>query len=273
MAGNSAFELVTQQGWQAGLRNLLRADFRHWWKTRRWWVQSLVWIGVVDLILFMVVFTTKTSPEITMPLSELSVLYGVFGGMFAAVGVVIMMQSAIVGEKVSGTAAWVLSKPISRNSFVLSKMISNGFGVAVTGVFIPGTIAYLVLTVGTGSTLPVLDFLLGVSLLLLFSFYWLTFTVMLGTFFNSRGPVIGIPLALILGQQFVLGILMSISPGLVDFLPFSIVMPPQNGLANSIVGDVINGITPASWMPVISSILAIVIFTFIAIWRFRQEEF
>lgn len=273
MSGNNAFELVTQQGWQAGLRNLLRAEFRHWWKTKTWWVQSLIWIGVVDLVLFTVVFAANSSDELSMQLSELAVLYGVFGGMFATVGVVVMMQGAIVGEKISGTAAWVLSKPISRHSFVLSKMIANGFGVAVTGVFVPGIVAYLILTIGTGTSLPVVDFLAGISLLLLFSLYWLTFTVMLGTFFNSRGPVIGIPLALVLGQQFVLGIIMSISPKIAEFLPFSIVMPPQDGLANSIVGDVINGLSPSTWMPVISSIFAIAIFIFIAIWRFRKEEF
>ncbi|MFC2028968.1 ABC transporter permease [Chloroflexota bacterium] len=273
MAGNSVFELVTQQGWQAGLQNLLRAEFRRWWKTKTWWVQSLIWISIVDFVLFTVVFAAKSSSEMAMQLSELAVLYGVFGGMFATVGIVVTMQGAIVGEKLSGTAAWVLSKPTSRHSFVLSKMIANGLGVAVTGVLVPGIVAYLILTIGTGSSLPVGDFLFGVSLLVLFSLYWLTFTVMLGTFFNSRGPVIGIPLALVLGQQFVLGILMSISPRLVEFLPFSIVMPPQDGLANSIVGDVIIGLQPTTWMPAISSIIAIGIFIFISIWRFRKEEF
>lgn len=273
MAGNDAFEFVTQQGWQAGLKNLLRAEFRHWWKTNTWWVQCLIWISVVDLILFTVLFASNSTDELAMPLSELIVLYGLFGGMFVAIGVVIMMQGAIVGEKISGTAAWVLSKPTSRHAFVLSKMMANAFGVVVTGVLIPGIVAYLVISIGAGVNLPVFNFMGGLGLLILFSLYWLTFTVMLGTFFNARGPVIGIPLALLLGQQFVLGIIMSISPKIADFLPFTIVMPSQDELANSIVGNVILGSPPSSWMPVISSIFAIAIFIFTAIWRFRKEEF
>jgi ABC-2 type transport system permease protein len=272
MSGNSAFELITQEGWQAGLKNMLRAEMKRWWKTRTWWIQCLIWIGVVDMILFMVIFASNSGDALAMPPGELVTLYGVFGGMFTTVGVVIMMQGAIVGEKMSGTAAWVLSKPISRAAFVLSKLLGNAFGVAITAMLVPGIVAYLVISIGTGTYLPVPDFMAGTGILCLFAFYWLAFTLMLGTFFNSRGPVIGIPLALILGQQFILGLVMSISPMIADYLPFPLVMPPQNGPGSSIVGDVILGTSPYSWMPVISSIIAMVAFVMIGIWRFGKEE-
>ena len=44
-------------------------------------------------------------------------MYGIFGGMFVAFGVMIIMQRVLVGEKRSGTAAWVLSKPVTRTGF------------------------------------------------------------------------------------------------------------------------------------------------------------
>jgi ABC-2 type transport system permease protein len=273
MSGNSAFDLINQQGWQAGLKNMLRAEFNSWWKTRTWWVQCLIWIGVVDMILAMVLFAAGAADELAMPLEELVLLYGVFGGMFTTVGVVIMMQGAIVGEKISGTAAWVLSKPISRPAFVLAKLLANAFGVGITAMLVPGIVAYLIISIGTGIYLPVLDFMAGMGILYLFAFYWLAFTLMLGAFFNSRGPVIGIPLALILGQQFILGMVMSISPKIADYLPFPLVMPPQDNLASSVVGHVIMGTSPQSWMPVISSIIAIALFVVVGIWRFRKEEF
>ncbi|MCJ7701618.1 MAG: ABC transporter permease [Anaerolineales bacterium] len=273
MTGNSAFELVDEQGWRAGLKNMLRAEFNRWWKTRTWWVQSLVWIGVVDLILITVISAANAADELVMPIQELVMLYGVFGGMFTAVGVVISMQGAIVGEKISGTAAWVLSKPISRHAFVLAKLLANAFGVVITAMLIPGLGAYLIITLGTGESLSLLNFMGGMGILYLFVFYWLAFTLMLGAFFNARGPVIGIPLAFILGQQFILGVIMSISPKMADFFPFSLVMPPQETMMNSVVGHVIMGTPPPSWMPVYSSAIAIILFVVIGIWRFRREEF
>jgi ABC-type transport system involved in multi-copper enzyme maturation permease subunit len=273
MSGNSAFELVEQKGWQAGLKNLLRAENRRWWKTRTWWVQSLIWISVVDLVLLMVIMAENASSEVTNPIQELVLLYGIFGGMFASVGVVIQMQGAIVGEKISGTAAWILSKPTSRAAFVISKLLSNAFGVGFTTVLVPGLVAYLIITQGTGTSLSFLRFLGGTGILYLFSCYFLSLTLMLGAFFKSRGPVIGIPLAFVLGQQFLLGLAMQISPKLVNYLPFLLVIPPQTDDGASIVSQVIFGIPPDSWMPVYSSLVMIVVFLVVGIWRFRREEF
>jgi ABC-2 type transport system permease protein len=274
MPGNSAFELANEQGWQAGLKNLLRAELRRWWKTRFWWVQALTWIGVVDLILILVISSEGAPGEPALPLQELIILYGVFGGMFTAVGVVILMQGAIVGEKISGTAAWVLSKPVARPAFVLSKWLGNAFGVAMTAILIPGIAAYLIITIGKGERLPVLNFMGGIGILCLFAFYWLSLTLMLGTFFNSRGPVIGIPLGLLLGQQFVMGLVANISPKLIDFLPFTLTIPPEGAsAASSIAGHVILGTPFPTWAPIYSSVIAIVLFVLLGIWRFRREEF
>lgn len=273
MSGNSVFELVDEQGWRAGLKNMLRAEFNRWWKTSTWWVQALIWISVVDLMLITIISSVNATDELSMPVQELVLLYGVFGGMFTAVGVVVSMQGSIVGEKISGTAAWVLSKPISRHAFVLAKLMANAFGVVITATLLPGLGAFLIITLGTGESLSLLNFIGGMGILYLFVFYWLAFTLMLGAFFNARGPVIGIPLAFILGQQFILGIVMNIAPKMVDFLPYPLVMPPQEASATSIVGHVILGTPPSSWMPVYSSAIAIILFVVVGIWRFRREEF
>jgi len=273
MAGNSAFELVNDQGWQAGLRNLLRAEMASWWKTRTWWVQSLIWICVIDLILVAVISSSGGSAdEPAMSLQELIMLYGIFGGMFTSIGVVIHMQGAIVGEKISGTAAWVLSKPVSRPAFVLSKLLGNAMGVATTAVIIPGTAAYLIITRLNGVDLSLLNFIGGMGVLCLFAFYWLALTLMLGAFFNSRGSVIGISLALILGQQFIQGLAANISPALLNYLPYELAIPAQGDSATSIVGHVILGSSPATWAPVYSSMIAIALFVWLGIWKFSREE-
>ena len=272
MAGNSAFQLIKEEGWQAGLSNLLRAEMASWWKTRTWWVQSLIWVSVIDLLLVTIVSAAGPGGEPAMPLQELITLYGVFGGMFTSIGVIIHMQGAIVGEKISGTAAWVLSKPVARSAFVLSKLLGNAFGVAMTAVIIPGAGAFMIITLVKGDDLQVLNFLGGMGILCLFAFYWMSLTLMLGAFFNSRGPVIGIPLALNLGQQFIQGLITNISPALIHYLPYELSLPLQGDSATSIVGHVILGSTPPTWMPVYSSVIAIAIFVWLGIWRFNKEE-
>ena len=52
MASDSTLQLVTERGWRSGLANLMRQENGRWWRARRWWVQSLVWLGVLNGILF-----------------------------------------------------------------------------------------------------------------------------------------------------------------------------------------------------------------------------
>jgi ABC-2 type transport system permease protein len=272
MSGNSVFIIIDQDGWRTGLGNMLRAELKSWWSTNTWWIQCLIWVGVVGGILAMVLFASQSSGQVGLPLQELTLLYGIFGGMFTTVGVVILMQGAVVGEKISGTAAWVLSKPISRSAFILAKLVANAIGVAITAFVVPGIVVYMILTLGGGYNLSISNFIGGLGILFLFAFYWLAFTLMLGAFFNSRGPVIGIPLALILGQQFILGLIVKFVPILVDYLPYIMVMPPQTERGSSIVGQVILGSSPDSWTPVFSAIPSILLFVLIGIWRFSREE-
>jgi hypothetical protein len=72
-------------------------------------------------------------------------IYLVFGGLFAAAGVAIKAQDALIGEKRSGTAAWVLSKPISRYAFLLAKFAADVIGVLITMVIVQGAIGCFIL--------------------------------------------------------------------------------------------------------------------------------
>lgn len=253
------------------MRNLLRADLGRWWKTRTWWMQSLMWVGIINLVLFTLILAERAEGGVRLT-DELVALYSVFGGLFVLVGVVIIMQDAIVGEKETGTAAWVLSKPVSRAAFVISKLTANALGIAVSAVFFPGAIAYLLITKVAGLDVGVINFLGGMGILFLSALFWLVFTLMLGAFYNSRGPVIGFPLGLVFGQQFIIGLVLQYIPWLYDFLPYQLVLPLNGSDTSSVVGAVISGNTPPSWVPVYSAVIFIVLFTAVGIWRFSREE-
>ncbi len=268
MAGNDAFELVHERGWQRGLPNMLSSEFGGWFQTRLWWIQCLIWVVVVG---FFLLAATVLSGQ-PFNLQEAVMLYAVFGGMFPAVAVVIVMQDSIVGEKQTGTAAWVLSKPVSRPAFVLSKLAAGAAGVAFTMVFVPGVVAYAVLSYGNKGLLSPLPFLLGLVIIWLSLMFYLSLTLMLGTFFNHRGPVIGIVLALLFLQQQIMGLFTPLK----YILPWGMVIPIGNSPdASSLATSLFLGQIPAlgNWLQAAIIAVEVVIFAAIALWRFEKEEF
>jgi ABC-2 type transport system permease protein len=146
MSGNSAFELVNERGWRRGLSNLLRSGLARWFKTRTWWVQCLIWGGVLGMMLSAMLFGRDKADMETVLL-----IFGIFAGLFPAVAVTIIMQDALVGEKREGTAAWVLSKPATRQAFILSKLVANSVGVLVTMVLVPCALSYALISIASHS--------------------------------------------------------------------------------------------------------------------------
>jgi hypothetical protein len=89
---------------------------------------------------------------------------------------------------------------------------------------------------------------------------------MLSTMFHKRVPVIGIPVALIIVQAFVLGIL----GAEVSWLPY--LFPGSLGdVARQMI---LQSPVRAEWLMtiVISAVLS-VLFIYLALWRFQREEF
>jgi ABC-2 type transport system permease protein len=264
MSGNSAFELVNERGWRRGLDGMLGSELTRWWKTRMWWVQCLIWVGLAGFMLSAILFSTPERP----PADEVAVLYAIFAGLFPSVGVVIIMQGAVVGEKKSGTAAWVLSKPVTRPAFMLSKVIANSLGVLATMVVLPGVVSYALSAVATRTPWNLLGFLAAMGVIFLSHFFFLSLTLMLGTLFNSRGPVIGIALALLLMQQNLVGWL----PFLRYVLPWKLIIP---------VGEQLDAVAPCllvgshNYSPSLIAVVALesLLFLLIGLWRFSREEF
>jgi ABC-2 type transport system permease protein len=264
MSGNSAFVMVSERGWRRGLGNMLRSELAHWWGTRMWWIQSLIWVGVIAFMLGAMLLGPADKP----PVEEVLMIYAIFAGLFPAVGVVIIMQGAVVGEKKDGTAAWVLSKPVSRPAFILSKVISNSLGVLVTMVVLPGIAAYAMFAITIGSLLNPSAFLAALGVLFINNFFYLSLTLMLGTLFNGRGPVIGISLAFLFLQQYLVRSL----PFLRYVLPWNLILP---------IGDQVDAVVPGlllgqhtySPIPVVVVALEGILFILVGLQRFNREEF
>jgi hypothetical protein len=99
--------------------------------------------------------------------------------------------------------------------------------------------------------------------LIMLGLFYLTLT--LGTFFNSRGPVLAIPIAILIGQ----GILERLAKPFAPWFPWQI-LPAKLPVLASVAA---RGDPLPSFVPIVSALLFSLVFVLLAIWRFEREEF
>jgi ABC-2 type transport system permease protein len=286
MASNSEFHVIENQGRLQGFTNLLHNENRLWWRTSRWWVQTLIWLAIGNGILFMVIGIAPNmenppgqeakaaqasgeSGASQQPLDLLGLtVFLKMAGIATAIGVVVLAQDTLIGEKQSGTAAWVLSKPVSRSAFILSKVFSHSIGILITMAVAQGGIAYLIIFLVTGKAFPILPYTGAIGMLFFSLLFWLALTIMLGTLSNMRGLAIGVPLFLILGFT----LFVEIAPWISDYMPWNLTSAVSASRPAMAVSLVLGQPIP-TLMPLIATVIGYLVFTLVAIWRFQKEEF
>lgn len=250
-----------------GFGNLLAKELGDWFGTRRWIVQAVLWVAIINGLMAFILFVVpsmdpseRVSSEETMALG-LS-LYFNFVALFGSIGMIILAQDEIIQEKQTGTAAWILSKPVTRSAFVLTKLLSNLVGGLVFVTGITSVVAYVEIYLRSQQALQPLPFLMGIGIILLTLFFYLALVIMLGTFFEQRGAVLGIAVAVLLGGS----IASQFTPLVSYFLPVK-------------MADIALVVMQGQPLPVIAVSQLVVtaalslVFTLAALWRFGSEEF
>jgi ABC-2 type transport system permease protein len=261
---HQALQGVRESGWRRGFANLLRNENRMWWGTRKWLVHLLLWLVVLNGLILLVGMTDGQEINNPVPLYDtlIQVFFGV--GVFATtIGMITTMQGAIVREKQLGTAAWILSKPVARGAFVLAKFVAYAVGFVTLATLVPSALFYGESLLLAGRTPELAPFLIAVALMAVHTLFYLALTLLLGTLFNTRGPIAGIAM----------GVLFA------GFLPPNLI--PQAALlvlpwtlGQSAVGLALGSALPAVWpIPVVATALWTVLFIGVALWRFGREEF
>jgi ABC-2 type transport system permease protein len=195
---NQALQGVRESGWRRGFANLLRNENRMWWGTRKWLIHLLLWLLVLNGLILLVGLPSSQEAGDPVPLSTtlIQVFFGV-GALATTIGMVTTAQGAIVREKQLGTAAWVLSKPVSRGAFVLAKFVAYGVGFVTLATLVPSAIFYGESLLLAGRAPDLALFLTGVALLTVHTLFYLALTLLLGTLFNTRGPIAGIAMGVL----------------------------------------------------------------------------
>ena len=283
MSSNNALQLVNEHGWRNGFANMLRKENDRWWgRGRQWLSHGLVWLllinGLFALNLWVVPVIRDSdwaqarmaadpdpNPMITNEeVDPAAVTFMTYMGVLPVFGAIIIAQSAIVGEKQSGTAEWIFSNPVSRPAFILAKLVAIAIGVFVTVIVLQGLVGYGQIGLSEG-WLPIMPYLGAMSWHSLHLLFYLTLTLMLGAFFSGRSPVLGIAFGVYIGQFFVGELLeLFFLTEIVQLLPAR--LPDQ-------ATQLVTGEPIASLGAIVVTALCSIIFIIAAIGRFQREEF
>jgi ABC-2 type transport system permease protein len=275
MTTNTALQKVYEFQGLRGFSNLFRKENRIWWGTRRWWINALIWpvilCGLMANMLFVpTIGNLATDAEIaragglTAHVVEMGLsVFFEFGITALAIGIVILSQDMIINEKQSGVAEWLLAKPVARRAYLLAKLAANIVPVLVLLIGVPSALAYGMLSLRIAEPFPLIDFVPALGIMVLHTFFYLSLTILLGTIFNNRGPILGIALASVLGGTILGGFvkpLLSVTPWMLPKLA-SLVAADQPIPLDTL------------WAPLIASMLWSLIFIVIAIVQFEKTEF
>jgi ABC-2 type transport system permease protein len=255
-------------GWLAGFGNILGKELSDWFGTRRWWVQALVWLLILNVGLALILFVAPAfDPQAAqggpdgLYMSGLSVFFNTLA-LLGSIGVIILTQDEIIQENQSGTAAWILTKPVSRASFLLSKLLSNIAGVLLLVIAVPALVAYIEILIASGRGAPLLQYVQALGVMLLTLTFYITLSLILGTFFEQRGPILAGTFGVLVG-----GLVVS------QFLPkLSYVLPlSMDKIAMSILQG--QPLSLPMMYELITAALFSILFMVAALWRFSDEEF
>jgi ABC-2 type transport system permease protein len=247
-----------------GFRNLAGKENKDWVSGFLWLVHGVIWLVIVAGTPLVVSFVrTRISPDVTPKdvNDTAALLFFVMASVSAVIAVVVRSQGAIVGEKQLGTAAWVLSKPASRRAFVLAKLAVHARWLTLLTVLVPAVMVYVSLPSISGRPLPLLPFLGGVGMMVIALIFYLALSLLLGTIFESRGPVAGSVFGFLVG-----GLLLS------NYAGWLTAIFPWLFFENAYY------LSERGWMPAtgISAIVATtvwsVVFVVLALWRFERAE-
>lgn len=273
MASNSVLQPITVRGWRAGFGNIFRKENRDWWGTRAWLVQAIIWTAILIGILATILFAQTDDDGLDMFggrwVMGVTIFFAV-GGIALAIGAVIMGQEEVLDEKQSGTAAWILSKPVSRTAFILAKIAANALAILIIMILLEGALAYILLSISRGQPLDLLPYLASLGVLYLDVMFYFLLAFMFSAASNSRGAAIGIPLAVLFGYQFIVGL----APWTLEITPWGLTNPGSgsSGLGNAVAAMLALG-RPVSVLPIIATLLWCVLFIVIAVRQFNRDEF
>jgi ABC-2 type transporter. len=280
-------------GPMAGFRSMLRKENARWWNSRSLTFQLVLWFIVLNALVAVILFVVPaidngnaqaassngTSIPAPSPApaqesrqkvadSAMNIFFQL-AGFAVFIGAVIYGHDTLLKERESGTAAWLLSKPLYRKAFVFAKVVTVVVGVLGIILLTQALIAYAMCSLELGSPMPVLPFLAGLGVLALGILFYLAMAIALSAFTLSRGVTLGLPLITGITGGFFLGIFQAL--GTLKELGYLV---PWNltGYATSLATSVSLEADQYWPWPVLATAVWVVLFLGAAVVKFEQTE-
>lgn len=177
-------------------------------------------------------------------------------GQIVAIAVVVIFGGLISSEKRAGTAALVLTKPVSRAGFVVAKVVSQG--ILLVGTVCAGAAITWGVTLGVFGMAPPGDLVRATAAWLAFGLMLLGVMTLLSTLLSSQAGAAGLGLVVFL----VLSVLTAWGPTL-RRSPAGLVVAPA---------EIVAGKDPALLWPVATALLLGAACVALAVAVFRRQE-
>jgi len=172
------------------------------------------------------------------------------------IALVITGAGSVSGERSSGTAILVLTKPLARPAFVLAKLASQEILLVLSTVI--GTGLTIAVTAMLFDNLPVRGFLLAVGIWLAFAVFFVGVMVLCSVAIRSRGGAAGAGLGVLFGI-----LIASIFPPVTRWT-FAGLPGASTAALRSTPPDL-------TW-PLLTAALGLVVTTAAAVWLFGRQE-
>jgi ABC-2 type transport system permease protein len=178
----------------SGFRNLVDKENGEWVAGPSLLAHGTIWMLIVALISVVVAFIRGEMEPGYTPTDinrAGALMFFVLGSVASVIAVIAKTQGSIIGEKQLGTAAWVLSKPASRRAFIVAKLAVHFRWLLMVTLLFPAVVFCVLMTAISTLPPPPLLFLGGFAILALGLLFYLSLALLLGTIFESRGPLAG----------------------------------------------------------------------------------
>jgi ABC-2 type transport system permease protein len=221
MTTHTTLQAVERSGPLTNINLLMTREHAKWWRSRRWWTQTALWLVLLSAFAALIYATvvieggipgaegTASDPTLTAEIRADAgnfVIMNVTGlaSTLMAIAVIILTSGHVINELERGITAWLLSKPTTRTAYVLAKILPDALGYLVTMLVIPLTVVY----VAVGRFIPVeytaLNFGLTLLVILVLLMFWHSFTLMVSIVARSTQIALGVALGLnLFGPQLI----------------------------------------------------------------------
>ncbi len=254
-----------------GFLNIFNREINAVFKTKSWWIQIIIFTliinGFLSVFLWVIPAVTSIDPELVPPITpdEVIGVFFQFSYLVLTISVIIMLQGYIIVEKQSGTAEWILSKPVSRSAFILAKLASKMLSIFVIIIIFQGFFSYMLFMMSPSVSIHPILYLFSFLVLFLHLLFYVFLTTMLGIIFKNRGAVLGICLGVYLGQKIFFGVfdtllnkVIYVFPDRMEVISIFLLLKERMGLPYLAI--------------ILSTLIYIMVFLAVSLYWFNREE-